>query len=136
MVEGLIEAGASVHDRGRLGRTPLHVAAMHGHDAVVEALLALKADPRQVDNNEWNPLRYAEEGGHWGVMAILTGKKKLPLEERGINKRPVGQRKKKAARDEEAMNKGRGGLGGKEGVGGGVYDDLARASGSKVFRVG
>jgi len=97
VVEGLMEAGgASVHDRGHLGRTPLHVAAIHGHDVIVEALLALEADPSQVDNRGWTPLRYAEEAGHSRVVAVLTGKK-IEAPEGGERQPARRSGKKKAA---------------------------------------
>src|SRR5262245_23675936 len=44
IVRGLVEAGVSTEARDQKGYTPLILAAYHGHEPTVRALLELKAD--------------------------------------------------------------------------------------------
>ncbi len=53
------------------GRTPLHLAAMGGHAAVVELLLHNNADPHARDRAGRTAAELAEQAGHADVAALL-----------------------------------------------------------------
>ena len=65
---------AAARRQGQWGdRTPLHVAAQHGHAAVVEALLRHGADVMARDEGDHaTPLHWAAEGGHLEVVRMLV----------------------------------------------------------------
>ncbi|OQS05745.1 hypothetical protein THRCLA_02161 [Thraustotheca clavata] len=54
------------------GWTPLHIAALNGHEEVVAVFIAHKADIDIVNNNGETPLYIAAEKGHRGVMSKLV----------------------------------------------------------------
>lgn len=56
------------------GRTALHVAASHGHDAICEALLAHEGMVREdeADGRGCTPLHLAAGAGHDAVGALLA----------------------------------------------------------------
>lgn len=61
-------------DRSRgdvFGATPLHVAASHGHEAVVRALLGAGADKDKADNDGRTPLFAAAFNGHEAAVRAL-----------------------------------------------------------------
>ena len=51
----LIAAGADVNATARHGFTPLHAAAQHGDDELVELLLSAGADPIRPDRRRATP---------------------------------------------------------------------------------
>jgi ankyrin repeat protein len=51
--------------------TPLHLAAMHGHDDCVEALLAAGASRSVRDADGHDALEWAVDGGHDACVALL-----------------------------------------------------------------
>lgn len=53
------------------GWTPLHLAAHHGHAAVVETLLANNADANARTRDGRTALALAEQGGRHEVVALL-----------------------------------------------------------------
>ena len=53
------------------GRTPLHLAALVGHEATVDLLLQNNADPSARDHAGQTPLALAERAGHADVVALL-----------------------------------------------------------------
>ncbi len=55
----------------RLGRTPLHYAAVEGKLAVAKRLLAKGANPSLPDDNGWTPLHFAAQRDHAGLVEIL-----------------------------------------------------------------
>jgi hypothetical protein len=74
----LAELGFDVSARARsrsgfaIGATPLHVAAVDGHEATVVELLRLGADPTIRDEaHDSTPLGWAEYGGQAGTANLL-----------------------------------------------------------------
>jgi ankyrin repeat protein len=59
----------------RLGETPLHVAAEHGHKGVAELLLANGADVNAKDNDGWTPLHDAAMEDRKDVIELLLANK-------------------------------------------------------------
>ena len=53
------------------GRTPLHLAAMHGHASTVDTLLHNNADPNARDASGQTALALAERAGHATIVAAL-----------------------------------------------------------------
>ena len=53
------------------GRTPLHLAAQHGHRETVETLLHNNADPNARDADGQTALALAEAAGHAAVVTAL-----------------------------------------------------------------
>ena len=81
IVEMLLSAGAELNAVDHMGRTPLFLAAYHGHKEAVALLLHKGAD-HTIRNDGFNgltPLQTAEKHGHTDVVEILR--------ERGIQKR-------------------------------------------------
>lgn len=56
---------------GRSGQTPLAIAAMHGHEALVRMLLGRGADANVPDERGRNPLSMAAAYGHEAVASLL-----------------------------------------------------------------
>ncbi len=69
-VQKALAAGASV--KTGTGTTALSLAALHGHAAVVNALLAAGADPKITDQTGMTPLAVAAAQGHNGVIDALA----------------------------------------------------------------
>ncbi|KAH0619590.1 hypothetical protein JD844_000322 [Phrynosoma platyrhinos] len=63
--------GFSVNVTNQDGQTPLHVAALHGHDDLVTLLLKLGADVGAKDANHAVPLHLACQNGHLEVVKCL-----------------------------------------------------------------
>ena len=57
--ELLIDAGANLHQKGKLGRTPLHVAAVVDFESGAALLLRSGANVEAGDNGTWTPLHLA-----------------------------------------------------------------------------
>jgi ankyrin repeat protein len=55
----------------RFGATPLHFAALKGHEAVVDLLLASGADPKAVNKDGETPLQVAERARQTAVLPYL-----------------------------------------------------------------
>lgn len=61
-----------VMTRGRFGLTPLHYAAMSGHEAILEHLLHMGANIEAVDGRfGWTPLHCAADNGHAETVRLL-----------------------------------------------------------------
>ena len=72
VIEFLIQAGESVSVRGDDGRTPLLVAAQHGHIDAVNCLLRHGANCwEEKDNNAKGMLHYAAQGGHVAMIDFV-----------------------------------------------------------------
>ena len=70
-MRALIELGADVNKRRDNGVTPLSIAALEGHEAVVRALLELGADLNETEDNGGRPLYMAAQNGHEAVVRML-----------------------------------------------------------------
>ncbi|MBX3386822.1 MAG: ankyrin repeat domain-containing protein [Phycisphaeraceae bacterium] len=56
----------------RLGRTPLHYAALDGDDTLIQRLLTDGLDPNLADDNGWTPLHFAcQSSSAKAVRALL-----------------------------------------------------------------
>jgi ankyrin repeat protein len=62
---------ALVSRRDDGGETPLHLAAIKGHEAVVELLLSSRANPNSRNRAGDTPLHWAAFNGHEGVAELL-----------------------------------------------------------------
>ncbi|KAA0708823.1 hypothetical protein E1301_Tti018461 [Triplophysa tibetana] len=62
----------NVDDKNVWRRTPLHLAAEHGHDLLVELLLENGAKINTLDNNKDMPLHCACRAGHVGTVQRLV----------------------------------------------------------------
>jgi ankyrin repeat protein len=76
VVTALLRAGASIDKTESTGRTPLHMAAHRGHEAVVVLLLQAGADVNKATANtsivvSCTALSLAGGGGHVAVVALL-----------------------------------------------------------------
>jgi ankyrin repeat protein len=60
------------------GATPLHWAALRGHEAVVSALLARGADPKATNNDRETPLQVAQRANRTGVVQLLSASGTAP----------------------------------------------------------
>jgi ankyrin repeat protein len=71
-VTALLKASPDlVSSKGVDGETPLHGAAINGHRALAELLLAKGAKVNATDNNGWSPLFLASRNGHRDVAELL-----------------------------------------------------------------
>lgn len=66
-VENLVRQGVPVDARDTAGRTALMIAALNGHTAAVQKLLALGAQTTLVDGDG---LTAAQHARRWGYMAL------------------------------------------------------------------
>lgn len=62
-VEALVQQGTPVDARDPEGKTALMLAAMNGHTATVQLLLALRANPALVDREGLNAAQLAAQRG-------------------------------------------------------------------------
>jgi len=67
----LIDAGINIHQFGDMGYTPLHIACMVGHFAVVELLVARGAD-LFAQSEGYPPFTVARLGGHDAICDYLS----------------------------------------------------------------
>ena len=72
-VDRLIAQGARVNAADDAGRTPLMLAVINGHAAVVQRLLAAGANPALVDRDGVNALGYARRLGREDMVRMIEG---------------------------------------------------------------
>ncbi|KAH0633946.1 hypothetical protein KY285_036697 [Solanum tuberosum] len=53
------------------GRTPLHIAAIHGHVEVIQFLVSVGSDTDMLDTQGWTPLHFAAHQGHVEAVGVL-----------------------------------------------------------------
>ncbi|KAK6780725.1 hypothetical protein RDI58_022909 [Solanum bulbocastanum] len=53
------------------GRTPLHIAAIHGHVEVIQFLVSVGSDIDMLDTQGWTPLHFAAHQGHVEAVGVL-----------------------------------------------------------------
>jgi hypothetical protein len=76
-----IEQGASLETKTPYGQTPLYLAAMNGHEDVVQFLLEKGASTAVKDSFYRAPmLAFVIQRKHWGVAKLLAGKATNPDE--------------------------------------------------------
>ena len=71
LLERLLQQGAPVNAADPAGRTPLVLAVMQGHTAVVQRLLAAGANPALVDQEGLNALQHARRLGFDGIAHLI-----------------------------------------------------------------
>lgn len=67
----LLEEGANINAKDAMKKTPLILAAAGGKEDVVKALLQHGASKAVKSVSGWDAKRYAEEGNHAGVLALM-----------------------------------------------------------------
>lgn len=72
-VERLLQQGALINAPDAAGRTPLILATMNGHTALVARLLALGANPSLTDDEGLTALQHARRLGHQQIADLLGG---------------------------------------------------------------
>jgi ankyrin repeat protein len=72
-IERLLKQGALINAPDAAGRTPLILAAMNGHAALVERLLTLGANPALTDRDGLTALQHARQLGYQQIADLLGG---------------------------------------------------------------
>ena len=70
-IESLLSLGFFIDSRSGLGGTPLMLTAVHDKLQAVEYLLGKGADPSLKNNNGWNLLHHASEGGNPVIIELM-----------------------------------------------------------------
>lgn len=71
-VERLLQQGAALNAADAAGRTPLMLAAMQGHTAVVQRLLAAGANTALTDHDGLNAQQHARRLGYDGIAHLIA----------------------------------------------------------------
>ena len=73
-VKALIDAGADVNAKDKLGEAPLHIAAVRGYNEITSLLIAEGADVNTRNQHGLTPLHAAAWSGHKETVALLIAK--------------------------------------------------------------
>lgn len=71
LISLLVDKGANVNAQNDRGVTALYLAAAGGHEAYVQHLLKLGADPKLATKTGYTPLRVAQANGLSKIVALL-----------------------------------------------------------------
>ncbi|KAL1312262.1 serine/threonine-protein phosphatase 6 regulatory ankyrin repeat subunit A isoform X1 [Arachis ipaensis] len=71
LFEFIGEDDADVDSVNHEGRTPIHVAALHGHVDVIRYCVSMRGNPNVVDRKGWTPLHCAASEGQLGAVESL-----------------------------------------------------------------
>jgi len=82
----MLEKGAKINERDKIGFTGLEMASLNGHINIVKLLLDNNAEINQINDSGWTPLMYAVMTGHIDIVGLLIDRGADPnlKSERGI----------------------------------------------------
>jgi ankyrin repeat protein len=87
-VQMLVDAGADVNAQTNGGATPLHRAALWGHDEILKLLLSIRNIRIDVkDQDGQNPLHRAAENGHLNACKLILAADKQLKYDRDVQGR-------------------------------------------------
>ena len=88
MIDYQLKTGAIADSKGRRGRSPLSIAAQHGHEAAVKLFLARDdVDVDSKDSGGWTPLLWAARSGREAVVKLFLARDDVDVD----SKDPAGQ---------------------------------------------
>ena len=86
LLKRLLAQGVSINAQDIRGMTALHIAAIEGHEAIVDFLLLCGADPYLKDFQGQTAMIYAVKKGHANVVQLLAACKPMENIHSGVSK--------------------------------------------------